>query len=184
MFVKPSPFTRAMLRFTGAMAVGGSATILALWGTGILSTFMAGFLGLYLLASCLIMAISWLVQGHGRKRAIITPGGLAIKQRFARWHYYPWQDIASIAMETWRERALVNRIFGAILFRRDSNTPYVKIVLRRAIRFPLWGSSPISTRGWGVFVPGINTLRLYLEDSQGFVRDAQRFQQDAGPYGQ
>jgi hypothetical protein len=183
-FVKPSPFTRAMLRFTGAMAVGGSATILALWGTGILSTFMAGFLGVYLLVAHLAMAISFLLQGRGMKRAILTPVGLQIEQRSAPWHDYPWQDIASVGLQTWKQRAPLNRLFGAMLFREVFNTPHVKIVLRRAIRFPQWGSSPISTRGWAVFVPGINTLRLYLQDPEGFVRDAQRFQQGAGPSGQ
>jgi hypothetical protein len=183
-FAKPSPFTRAMLRFTGAMAVIGSVTILALWGAGILSPSNAVALELFLLAACLVMAISWLLLGRGMKRAILTPVGLQIEQRFAPWHDYPWQDIASVGLETWRQRTLLNRLFGALLFREVFNTPHVKIVLRRAIRFPQWGSSPISTRGWGVFVPGINTLRLYLEDPEEFVRDAQRFQQGTGPSGQ
>ena len=171
-FVRPSPATKAMLRVVGGMLVLGSCAVALLWIVDTVSSERASAGELLLLVSCIVLAIVFLVQDRG-KIILLTSTELVVERGSSRQRY-PWGDVRRVCLETWEERAALNRLFGRIFYGADASIPYVKIVLRRAVRFPLWGPGP-GTRVRGVFVPGINTLRLYLEEPERFVRDARQY---------
>jgi hypothetical protein len=168
---RPSPFTKAMLKAVGGMLVLGSCAFAVLWIVHTVSSEQASEGELSLLASCVVLAIVFLVQDRG-KRILLTSTELVVERGSCRQRY-PWRDVRGVSVETWDEGAALNRLFGRILYGSDASIPYVKIVLARAVRFPLWGPGP-GTRVRGIFVPGINTLRLYLQDPERFVEHAQQ----------
>jgi hypothetical protein len=170
--VRRSPFTKAMLKVVGGMLVLGSCAIAVLWIVDTVSSEQTSAGELTLLFLCVVLAIGFLVQDRG-KRILLTSTELVVERGSSRQRY-PWRDVRRVCLETWEEGAALNRLFGRIFYGADASIPYVKIVLARAVRFPLWGPGP-GTRVRGVFVPGMNTLRLYLEEPERFVRDARQY---------
>jgi hypothetical protein len=167
-----NPYTKSMLKATGAMLVLGSCVLPLLRIAGTISSEQAVAAELFLVVACLVLVIVFLVQDRG-KRVVLTPTELTV-ERGSSQQRYPWKDVRSVSVETWRQGSITDRVFVSILLGKDADLPHVKVALRRSIRLPLWGSVS-GTRVRGVFVPGVNILRLYLEEPQRFAEDTQHF---------
>ena len=164
-------FGRSLFLTSGIMCV-------VLWATNTATLSNLIWLEAFVLLMGLVFGLRYGYLSYRLgKGVVLTPGGLVVKQWMSRQEY-PWQDVESIALETWEQRNKSERQWGSAFLRGDSALPYVKITLRRSIRFALWGGwfgHRMGTRVLGIGVPGTKKMALYLEEAEKFVEDAQRF---------
>ncbi len=177
-FARRTPYTKAIWRVCAAIPVVGSCVLFGLWTTGVLSLadVVSGT------GVLLIMALAWALGMAlwERSRIVVTPNALIIKRLLSR-EEYPWEDVRTAKVETWRQAGVWDRLFAFVLIRSDVDVPYVKVVLRRRERIPI-ARLRSGTRVRGVAVPGLKFFRLFPDDPKGFVQDVQPFlQQSATP---
>ena len=92
--------------------------------------------------------------------------------------YLPWEDIASIRMESWSDRPLFTRLYCRLGLGRHFGTPFVTIKTRKMVTMPLL-LGRTTTRRLGF--PAGKLFRYYLSDPEGFVRHAHQFLQQSAP---
>src|SRR4030042_3529150 len=111
-------------------------------------------------------------------RVVVTPSLLTIK--YWGWKCEsPWQDVASVSLETPGDTEGLTGLWSRLFLGRDARIPCVKIALKRVPRASpfniIFGEPSVGTRTWGIGIPGTRILRLYLQEAEEFVQHAQQF---------
>jgi len=178
-YARPNPMSRGWMRFAFVFFVGGTF-VTGLWvllaGAPLVDALiLEGFW----VAFPLVM---WLRYGvlnfRFGARVVVTPSLLTIK--YWGWKCEsPWQDVASVSLETPGDVEGLTGLWSRLLLGRDARIPCVKVALKRVPRASplnlIFGEPKMGTRTWGIGIPGTRILRLYLEKPEEFVRDVRQF---------
>ncbi len=172
-FAKPNPAMKAWIRALSVAVVVGCAFLVAFWAVGSICGLALGVLIMLWLLSALLGVGMTVLDFRRAVGVTVTPNMMAVFQALSRQEYY-WRDVQSVSLSTWREGGLADAFFGWLFYGSDADVSFVKISLRPAIRMPWW-TAPTITRGWVIPIVGANTVRVWLQDSEGFVRDVQKY---------
>ncbi len=166
-FARPHPLVVGAYRFFGALFAIGSSVVILLYVFGIQSLTECRDYELALLTFCLVVTMMFklvLVGAHVE----ITPSGLVI-QEWPRWNGIDiaWGDLESVRLETLAERPLYLRLWARLQIGRLIEKPCVRIDVRKPIRESVL-EGHAQPRRYGL--PGMTTVRYYLENSDGFIQ--------------
>jgi hypothetical protein len=174
--LNPNPAMKAMRRADVAILLTALAIIAVLAITQVITPTDAAW-GIALVVGMLIVVdgaqFGWMVR-RKPDQAVLTPTALLIRgARPRRVEEYPWRDVLSVGIEKWGRHGWWGRIQGTFSF-HSGGRPYVKVVLSREPRLSLLGGRR-GTRLFGVFVPGLKTLGLFVEEPDKLVAEAQAY---------
>jgi hypothetical protein len=176
-FARPYPTDKAMFRVFAVVLLPVIGGAIALWAVGTLPLSDASWVGGTALTMLLAGLLFSRVFARSKGRIVLAPSALLIEEpRLFRYHEYPFEDVASLSLETSREFGLLNRFFWRVMYGPESNRPYVKIRVSRSVRYSV-GGARMGTRILGVPMPGFKTLRIFLQEPSRFVNDAQQLLQ-------
>jgi len=170
-FARPNPALKATRKAAAYLVAVGGGMLLVLWIAGAITFWLAGLLALGWVLACVFWVITWALNFRLGAGVLVTPKILAINQWLSRQEYY-WREIESVSLTTWKRAGYGDALFGRLFYGNDAGLDFVNIVLRRKLRMSWWAPAVI-TRGWVIPITGANTIRLYLEDTETFVREAQ-----------
>ena len=173
----PNPSNRMMAKMLLVVyPVAGSGMAAYLWAHKEIG-FTEAALWVLVLGVSILPVVAVVVLVKLREVAILRVDALVIDHPFTR-EVYPWRDVVSVSLEQPRYATPLGRWIADIFLGSDKDKPCVHIVVGRNIRFNLWPFLWKDTTGprvRGLAVPGSRIVRKYLDDAEGFVREAQQF---------
>jgi hypothetical protein len=162
---------KATRRLAVSQFVIGGVPLLVVCALGAIPVvFLMAALAVWLLNSLYLVGLRALTF-RVAQGVIVTPMVLAVNQATLQQYY--WRDVKSISTGVWREGGWAGALFGRLLYGSEANVDFVKVSLRKTIRMPWW-TSPWVTRGWVIPLLGANTIRVYVENPESFVKEAQK----------
>ncbi len=170
-FAFRNPYIRAIRRLMVGVFIISSAALLTVAGIGIgsrKSAFWTEGFAIVLLAACLAGLWLW-----GKSRVVVLSEKVVVKGVISRQEY-PWRDVRTVSLESWVTGGALRRLYGRLMYWGEATTPYVDIGLSRAARVSLLPRRvDAGTRVKGPSIPTVRHVRLYLQDGDSFVREAQ-----------
>jgi len=173
----PNPNDRMMAKML-IVGFGGAGSGMAalLWVAGDIDFAKAALSVLLLVLTMLFVAVM-VALVRVREVAILRVDALVIEHPCARVKY-DWRDVVSVSLKRPSYANRLDRCLAAVFLGSDKDRPCVHIILRRDVRASLWPfawKEASGTRVRGLPLPGQRVVREYLDDVEGFVREAQQF---------
>jgi hypothetical protein len=167
---QPAPSTYAACVAAAVMVLIVSAVFMAVYLVGIGSVADV----LWVESFCLAFALMLGFFGTATFRlgaGISLSRDMLVVQKWPSTNriYIPWEDIASIRMDSWSDRPPLTRLYYRLGLGPYSSTPFVTIKTRKMVTMPLL-LGRITTRRLGF--PAGKLFRCYLADPEGFLRHA------------
>jgi len=151
-YAVPNPNTKLSYRsnILAILTLGYSLAILWLTGIGIPRFLLIGAIVCAVFMVVTLPVIQFL---HKRSEVVIMPSCLVIRH-WKESRHIPWDDVDSVTLDKYEAANPIDRLL------RGKSAPRVKLSLRR-LHFPPGRSGP-------------RIVPLYLQDGEGFVRQAQQ----------
>lgn len=160
-----------MMRFAIVIGVVGLFIIAALFGAGAIDVEGALFAAIFMLVASAAMAWNMRVMSHGVAK--LTEARLEVHTNAGR-HLYKWADIIDIELDSLRSQSALRRFWATGQKTEDQHG--VEIRLRRSVRFGLLPGR-FGTDILGLPSLAFKSVRLHIEDPEGFVLAARPFLQ-------
>jgi hypothetical protein len=160
-----------MTKFAIVVGVVGLFIVAALFGAGTIAVEGALLAAVFMLVGSAAMA--WNMRAFGQGGAKLTEARLEVHTNTGK-HLYKWADILDIELKSLRSQSALRRFWAIGQITADQG--FVEIRLRRSVRLGLLpGRSGTDILGLPSLV--VKTVRLDLEDPEGFVLAARPFLQ-------
>ncbi len=172
-----SASARVMTRFFVTLVVACEMVMVVLVVTGVGSIWDVLYAGVF--GPAIFLTIVWGIRRSQDGAADLTPDRLVVRTR-TQTQSYRWKHIAKIEVIALRNTGALSSRFCR-LFGMDLEEKLVRLRLRRSVRLSLL-SNRLGTDGFGLPVPGFKATLLFLEDPEGFAREAVPYLQAAGSY--
>lgn len=160
-----------MTKFAIVAGVVGLFIVAALFGAGTINVEGALFAAVFMLVASAAMARN--MRAFGQGGAKLTEARLEVHTNTGK-HLYKWADILDIELKSLRSQSALRRFWDIGQITADQG--FVEIRLRRSVRLGLLpGRSGTDILGLPSLV--VKSVRLHLEDPEGFVLAARSFLQ-------
>ncbi len=132
--------------------------------------------GIIILLLGLSVVFTWSIDRMHQGIAELTPTQLVVQTRGGR-DAYRWEHIADVRVVTIAESGPLEGFF-ARMSGVDPNRPVVLLRLRRSLRIGIWSRTGTDVVGPPSLV--LKKARLFLDNPEGFVQEAQRYLTKSG----